>query len=208
MIILILKNKISFNPINDEDIDNNIQRIILSYENYYKHPFYLFYNEIKLDNNYGNINTDTMKTLFENKLQLKEYDKYILLRTFSNPNLIIFDLLSFTKKINQYSNYKLEINDIIETIKSKSENYYIFKESKMNIKDFHNNLNTYYNMSLYENILLFIEYVNNKNNKFKNTSELDIDYFTTFNNIEDSTEPNNQDSLINNLKCEGFWKGN
>ena len=201
------KQNISFNPINDEDIDNNIQRIILSYENYYKHPFYLFYNEIKLDNNYGNINTDTMKTLFENKLQLKEYDKYILLRTFSNPNLIIFDLLSFTKKINQYSNYKLEINDIIETIKSKSENYYIFKESKMNIKDFHNNLNTYYNMSLYENILLFIEYVNNKNNKFKNTSELDIDYFTTFNNIEDSTEPNNQDSLIN-LQNEELYQSN
>ena len=200
------KENISFNPINDEDIDNNIQRIILTYENNHKHPFYIFYDEINLDNNYGNINTDIMKKLFENKLQLKEFDKYILLRTFSNKNLIIFDLLSFTKKINLYSNHKLEINDIIEKIKN-SENDYIFTDSKMNLKDFHNNLNIHYNMSLYETILLFIEYVNNKNNKFKNTSELDIDYFISFNGIENSAEQNFKGSTIN-LKNEELYQSN
>ncbi len=201
------KENISFNPINEEDIDNNIQRIILTYENNYKQPFYLFYNEIKLDNKYGNINTDIIKKLFENKLQLKEYDKYILLRTFSNKNLIIFDLLSFTKKINLYSNYKLEIKDLIEKIKNKSENYYIFTETKMDLKDFHNNLNIHYNMSLYENILLFIEYVNNNDNKFKNTSELDIDYFTSLNNIENSTESNYQESATN-IQNEELYQSN
>ncbi len=201
------KENISFNPINEEDIDNNIQRIILTYENDYKQPFYLFYNEIKLDNKYGNINTDIIKKFFENKLQLKEYDKYILLRTFSNKNLIIFDLLSFTQKINLYSNYKLEIKDLIEKIKSKSENYYIFTETKMDLKDFHNNLNIHYNMSLYENILLFIEYVNNNDNKFKNTSELDIDYFTSLNNIENSTESNYQESATN-IQNEELYQSN
>ena len=127
---------IIFNPIKKEDIKSNIERIILTFENNYNKPFYFFYNDINLDNNYGKIKTEIMKKIFENNLPLKEIDEYILLRYFSNENLLLFDLLLFTDKINLYSNYNIDIENLIDKIKNQSETNFFFTSIKMNILEF------------------------------------------------------------------------
>ena len=194
---------IIFNPIKKEDIESNIERIILSFENNYNKPFYFFYNDINLDNNYGKIKTEIMKKIFENNLPLKEIDVYILLRYFSNENLLLFDLLLFTDKINLYSNYNIDIENLIDKIKNQSETNFFFTVIKMNLLEFHENLNLNYEMSLYENIILFNKYVNDKENQFKNNLELDLNYFTSINNIENNKD---EKESTENLKNEEFYQ--
>ena len=194
---------IIFNPIKKEDIESNIERIILTFENNYNKPFYFFYNDINLDNNYGKIKTEIMKKIFENNLPLKEIDEYILLRYFSNENLLLFDLLLFTDKINLYSNYNIDIENLIDKIKNQSETNFFFTSIKMNILEFHENLNINYEMSLYENIILFNKYVNDKENQFKNNLELDLNYFTSINNIENNKD---EKETAENLKNEEFYQ--
>ena len=54
----------------------------------------------------------------------------------------------------------------------------------MNIIEFSNYLKEDFQITLYESIIIFIFFLNNKNNKYKNSYELDIHYFLSINSIE------------------------
>ena len=167
-----------------ENIDEKIQKIIIDYESINYVPFYDFYNQINLDTYYGKIRSENMKALFKNVLKLKEIEIYIILRKYSNKQIILFDLFSFTKMINLYSKFKKNINDIIEIIKRKNKPNLFLNSQKMNIIEFSNYLKEDFQITLYESIIIFIFFLNNKNNKYKNSYELDIHYFLSINSIE------------------------
>ena len=106
--IKFIQKNLNFIPIKEENIDNKIKKIIFNYEDNNSLPFYSFYDNITIDNNYGKIKSKIIKKIFQNIMHLKKIDIYIILRKFSNQKLILFDLFSFTKDLNSDSIYKKE----------------------------------------------------------------------------------------------------
>ena len=132
-------------------------------------------------------------------MHLKKIDIYIILRKFSNQKLILFDLFSFTKDLNSDSIYKKEINELIDIIKKKNKVNFYSNIKKVNINQFYQFLHENFEMSIYESIILFITFLNDEKNQFKDSYELDMNYFIKKNNIKNIIDYPNE-SNINLIK--------
>ena len=197
--IKFIQKNLNFIPIKEENIDNKIKKIIFNYEDNNSLPFYSFYDNITIDNNYGKIKSKIIKKIFQNIMHLKKIDIYIILRKFSNQKLILFDLFSFTKDLNSDSIYKKEINELIDIIKKKNKVNFYSNIKKVNINQFYQFLHENFEMSIYESIILFITFLNDEKNQFKDSYELDMNYFIKKNNIKNIIDYPNE-SNINLIK--------
>ena len=117
----------------------------------------------------------------------------------SNQKLILFDLFSFTKDLNSDSIYKKEINELIDIIKKKNKVNFYSNIKKVNINQFYQFLHENFEMSIYESIILFITFLNDEKNQFKDSYELDMNYFIKKNNIKNIIDYPNE-SNINLIK--------
>ena len=197
--IKFIQKNLNFIPIKEENIDNKIKKIIFNYEDNNSLPFYSFYDNITIDNNYGKIKSKIIKKIFQNIMHLKKIDIYIILRKFSNQKLILFDLFSFTKELNSNSIYKKEINELIDIIKKKNKANIFSNIKEVNINEFFKFLQENFEMSLYESIILFVTFLNDENNQYKDSYELDMKYFLEKNNIKNMIDYpiENDTKLIN-----------
>ena len=206
-----IKQNLNFIPLNEENIDDKIKKIILKYEDNNSLPFYFFYDKISIDNNYGKIKSKIIKKIFQNNLRLKKVDIYIILKKFSNQKLVLFDLFSFTKAINSYSIYKKQIYELIDIIKKKNKVNIFSNIKQININEFYKFLHENFEMSIYESIILFITFVNDENNQFKDSCELDMNYFLKKNNIKNMIDypiENNRKLINQNEQLNKFNDSN
>ena len=197
-----LFNEIKYDGINYFLENYIIEEEINIYENNKHIPFYNFFNNIKLENIYGKIKTNLMEKYLDEYINM-DYEKICLfLRKFSKNKLLLFDLISFSNKIQNITKYPIEPLNVIEAKINKQENkstYFLFNINKLNLIEFFNIMNIYYNLDLYECIIIYDKYSCNQLNKYKDNYELDMQFFLKeFNIINRKIEININDNLNNN----------
>ena len=197
-----LINEVKYDGINYFIEDDIIKEEINIYENNKHIPFYNFFNNIKLENIYGKIKTNLMEKYLDEYINM-DYEKICLfLRKFSKNKLLLFDLISFANIIQNVTKYPIDPLNVIEDKINKQENKstnFLFNINKLNLIEFFNIMNIYYNIDLYECIIIFDKYSCNHLNKYKDNYELDIQFFLKeFNIINRKIDINTNDNLINN----------